>query len=155
MEIFWQTTWFAEIVQWVTFAILLILVFSPFIVISIKRFNLAKWYVVPFVYLVSWFIHSPLNAYLIDFVTKPLARLEGFTDIVFAIEDGYFNSSYWLFIFWPLSIFYVIKLLQGKFTLKNILIGLGLAVVIFIFLLGYLFYGISQGWGFEYLLKSF
>ena len=135
-----------ETIQWATFATLLILVFSPFIVISIKRFRLTKWYIVPFCYIASWFIHD-YNFFLIDWITRPLARLSGFTNIVIAMEDSYWYSHTFFFIFWPLSVFYVIKIFRQKFTLGNIIVGIISAILLFIFQWQYLLYEISNGIG--------
>ena len=146
MEIFWQSLWFGEVIQWITFTILLILALSPFIIISVKRFRLAKWYIVPFCYVSSWFIHD-YNFFLIDWVTRPLARLSGFTNIVIAMEDSYSDLTLVVFLLWPLSTFYVIKLFRKKFTPKNIILASIGSVLLGILEWQYLLYEISNGIG--------
>ena len=147
MEIFWQTLWFAEVIQWVTFVVLLLFVFSPFIVISIKRFKLAKWYIIPFVYVLSWLIHFELNFYPVDFITTPLARLSGFTNIVLAMESAYSDTFLGFFFLWPLSTFLILKIFNIKFNLRNSLLSFIVSIGLGTFIWQYLIYGISDGFG--------
>lgn len=152
-EVFWQTPFFADIVQWITFAILLLLVFSPFIVISLKRFRPVKWYYVAITYVVSWFIYTDLSYYLVNSLARYLSHISGFTNIVLSLDSTYFDVGHWLFIFWPLSVFYVVRLLRGSFTFKNFLTALFFAVLIFGGLVWHMFYELSKGFG--ELLKYF
>ncbi|MEK7180578.1 MAG: hypothetical protein AAB706_03815 [Patescibacteria group bacterium] len=136
-----------ETIQWATFVILLILVFSPFIVISIKRFKLAKWYFVPFAYALSWFIHFELNFYLVDSITTLLARLSGLTNIVLAMENSRSNTFLGFFLLWPLSTFWILKILNIKFNLRNLLLSFIVSLGLGTFIWQYLIYGISDGFG--------
>ena len=145
-EVFWQSIWFAEVIQWVTFAILIILIFLPFIIVNLKYFRPTKWYHIFLTYVFSFGIAFS-NPYLTDFLVKRLGRLSGFTNIVFAIDHAQISSFFWLFVLWPFSVFYAVRLLYGKFTLKNCLVALGFAILFFGGLVWYALYEISKGFG--------
>ena len=146
MESFWQTSFFVSVIYWVTLLVLLVLIFSPFIIIGLKRFRPVKWYYIPIVYVISWLIDS-ISIYVIDFITDPLARLSGFTNIVFSMEDAWSWSGMLFFLLLPLTTFYIIKSLLLKFTLKNIIIATACSVLLAYLEWQHLIYEIGNGFG--------
>lgn len=147
MEPFWQTFLFTQVVQWTTFAVLLLLVFSPFIIISSKRLHPIKWWHILIVYIASWFIYFDLNYFLISSLTRYLSNTNSFTDIIFVLDNAYWSVYAWRFVFFPLSVFYTVKLFYGHFTFRNFLIALFFSILIFGGLMWHMFYGLSQGFG--------
>ncbi len=138
---FWQTPFFASVIYWITLLVLLVLIFSPFIVISLKRFRPIGWYYIAIVYIISVSFSFWVNPFVIYFLAKEYRNLSGFGYIVHALEISYVDSLLSLFLLWPLSVFYVVFLLKRKFTPMLFLVSLTISVL---FLIGLYFFGVNQ-----------
>jgi hypothetical protein len=133
MEPFWQTHQFANIIEWITAVILFILTFSPFIAIAFKRFRPTRWYHIVLLYVASPAMFA-LGMYLIGLIDSWLGRKIGFTYIVIGLTNAIASFMLWLFVFWPMSVFYCVRLLKGPFNLKTWLVALLLAILVFVLL---------------------
>ncbi|MDP2704909.1 MAG: hypothetical protein U1D31_02065 [Patescibacteria group bacterium] len=153
MRPFWQGSAFAEIIQWIVFAITLFFILLPFIVITLKRFRPTRWYHILGAYVSSFLFYYVCILLLGEVISRYLGRFEGFTYVTNAIDDGYTYAGESLLLVWPFSVFYVSGL-HGRYTVLRGFISLALAVAMFFGII-WLFMNILVPWAFGQLIKYF
>ena len=126
----------AFVIEWGVLILSILLVFSPFIYLGIRKWKkhlLISWKQIFISYLSSFAIY-----YVWDWVI--LNKLDRWIYNSYInsgwLQDAFFDPSFKMMfivvIGWPLLIFYVVMALkQGKFTLKNFVLSLIVAIIFF------------------------
>lgn len=127
----------AFVIEWGVLIISILLVFSPFIYLGIRKWKkhlLVSWAHVAGAYLLSfviypiwdWWILGKVDRYIYDNYVN-----SGWLQD--AISDPGFRMIFIVVIAWPLLVFYSSKLItKGRFTLLNFIISLGASILLLI-----------------------
>ena len=126
----------AFVIEWGVLIISILLVFSPFIYLGIRKW---KWYLS-----VSWkqIIASYFLSFAIYYIWEWvfLDKLDRFIYNNYVntgwLQDAFYNPSFKMIfivmVVWPLLIFYSTKLIKEKFTRKNLIMSLITASIFFV-----------------------
>lgn len=123
----------AFIIEWGVLIISLLLVFSPFIYLGIRKWKrhlpvswkqvFASYFFSFLIYFVwEWIILNKIDRYIYNnFINTWWLQS--------AIGDPGFKMIFIIILGWPTLVFYCIKLVKGKFTKKNFVISLFIAIL--------------------------
>lgn len=134
----------AVIIEWGILILSILLVFSPFIYLGVRKWKkhlLITWKQVFSSYFLSFLIYYVWEFVILDKLDRWIYNSyinSGW------LQDAFLNPSFKMIfivvIGWPFLVFYCTKLVREKFVLKSFLISLFIAVVTFIVLISILFF---------------
>ena len=134
----------AFVIEWGVLILSIILVFSPFIYLGIRKWKkhlpiswkqiLASYFSSFLIYYVwDWIILNKLDRYLYNNYIN-----SGW------IQNAFLNPSLKMILIltitWPLLVFYCTKLVKEKFTLKNFIVSLVISVILFCIIIVFLIF---------------
>lgn len=115
-----------QIFEWVLTILSLLIMFSPFFIIRLKKFEPVGWKHVIYAYLISFILFFAVE-WVIELITQ---KIVGWTFV--RIADEIFEKILFLpLLIWPLFIFYGTKIIYKKFNFKNFLLSLIASIALF------------------------
>jgi len=143
----------AFFIEWGVLIISILLVFSPFIYLGIRKWNKHQeisWVDVILSYIQSFIIYFIWEFIIIHKIDRYIYNNYINTGwLQDAVGDPGFKMIFIVVLGWPLLIFYsIMAIKQGKFTLKNFIVSLVIAIALFASLVSLWIFLVMVGLGY-------